>query len=86
MKYTILPTPKEIIEHSGVFHLKNCAVCVSDDLDPRVIKSAVNLRTHLVAKTGSFHKFSRIPKEKSNCVLIEKNTTISPEGYRIDIN
>lgn len=86
MKYTILPTPKEIIEHSGVFHLKNCAVCVSDDLDPRVIKSAVNLRTHLVAKTDSFHKFSRIPKEKSNCVLIEKNTTISPEGYRIDIN
>ncbi len=85
-KYLILPEPNEVVYSEGEFDLIGCAVSVEDNLDPRVVAKAVELKTEISNKTGTAHSFYRSFREDGREINISKDDSIQKQGYTITVN
>lgn len=85
-KYNILPIPKSVNFSEGCFKLSNCKIAVSQRLDSRVKSATEKILSALADKTGESHSFTDFSDEKIGIIIIDKDASIMPQGYKITVN
>ena len=80
-KYLILPEPNEVIYSEGEFDLVGSAISVGDDLDPRVVAKAVELKTIISNKIECIEALSALTLSSSPMYLEMAKEAPAPKPF-----